>query len=954
MRVWVKACLCVVLGAVVSNAALAQHATGAPAPVALPTGQSITPLAAPGAHYTPLVTRVGPHPDTVADGAAAVAASPDGRTLLVLTSGFNRFNNQDGSLDAPQSQQYIFVYGMSGGGATWRQSIPIPNAFFGLAWRPDGRGFYVSGGVDDAIVAFERGPHGFAQSGAAIALGHRQGLGLEVKPQTAGLAVSPDGSLLLAANYYNDSVSLIDAHTNRLLSELDLRPGRIDAAQHGTAGGEFPLAVVWRDNGRAYVSSPRDRQIVALSVSANAASVASRITLHGEPTNLLVDARRHRLYGVEDNDDALLVVDSDRDTLIGEPRLGLPEVLGGAGLGHGVNPNSLALMPGSQSLLVTYGGANALAIVALNDAQSQVVGLIPTGWYPSAVATSADGRRIFIANRKSPPGPNPQGCQPRTAVVHGQPTACNGANQYVFQLEKAGLLTLPAPSGATLARLTQQTGDNIGVSSPQGRAQAEAVMTALRAHIQHVIFIVKENRTYDQVLGDLAVGNGDPRLAILGEGVSPNHHDLARQFVTFDNFYDSGEQSSTGWNWSTAARATDLMERTAAVNYAGRGLAYEAEGTNRNLNMGLAPAERRRVIPFVPDDPDLLPGTANLTSPDGDGDGLAGQGFIWDAALRAGLSVRNYGFANDLIYELPAGGPSLAHDPAQSGEVVFHATYAALADRSDPYFRGFDQRYPDYWRVREWIRDFDLQIAQHAAPALTLLRISHDHFGDFDKAIDGVNTVETEMADNDYALGMIVEHIAQSPIRDSTLIFVIEDDAQNGADHVDAHRSVAFIAGPYVRQHALVSTRYTTVNIIRTMGAILGLRPLGLNDALAAPMADAFDPNQTQWNYRARTPSILRTTALPLPPQTTGELAPSEPLCVSQSPAYWALAMRGQNFSVEDRLDTDAFNAALWRGLAPAGATQPAPDGRDLRANRDQLLSGAAAPRCAAANIGQG
>src|SRR5262249_11022398 len=162
-------------------------------------------------------------------------------------------------------------------------------------------------------------------------------------------------------------------------------------------------------------------------------------------------------------------------------------------------------------------------------------------------------------------------------------------------------------------------------------------------------------------------------LAILGEGVSPNHHDLARQFVTFDNFYDSGEQSSTGWNWSTAGRSTDLMERTASVNYAGRGLAYEGEGTNRNLNMELSPGERRRINPYAPDDPDLLPGTANLTSPDGDNDDLPGQGFIWDAALRAGLSVRNYGFANDLIYELPTGGPSLGRDPAGAHEVVFHA-----------------------------------------------------------------------------------------------------------------------------------------------------------------------------------------------------------------------------------------------------------------------------------------
>jgi len=953
MRIWVKAVLAALASALAASAALAQTSSNPGGALNLPTGQIMTPLAAPGAQYSPLQTHIGPHPEYVADGAAAAAVSPNGRTLLVLTSGFNRFNNPDGSLNAQQSQQYLFVYGIDARGATRRQTIAVPNAFYGLAWRSDGGGFFVSGGVDDSVLAFTRSRDGFSPSGAPIALGHHQGLGLEVKPQTAGLAISPDGSQLLVANYYNDSISRIDVRTQRLAGELDLRPGRIDASQHGTPGGEFPLAVVWRDNSHAYVSSPRDRQIVALSLSGGAITVASRIALHGEPTNLVFDGHAHRLYGVEDNDDALLVVDTDHDALVGEPRLGLPEALGGAGFGHGVNPNSLTLVPGSGDLLITYGGINALAVVSLHDGPPRVLGLIPTAWYPSAVATSADGRRLFIANRKSPPGPNPQGCEPMTAVVHGQPNACNGANQYVFQLEKAGLLSLPTPSPQTLARLTQQVGDNIGVSSSGARAQAEQFMAALRTHIQHVIFIVKENRTYDQVLGDLPIGNGDPRLAILGEGLSPNHHDLASQFVTFDNFYASGEQSSTGWNWSTAARATDLMERTASVNYAGRGLAYEGEGTNRNINTSLPQGERHSVNWATPDDPDLLPGQANLTSPDGDDDDLPGQGFIWDAALRAGLSVRNYGFANDLIYDLPHGAPSLAHDPAGAHETVFHATYAALANRSDPYFRGFDQRYPDYWRVQEWMRDFDLLVAQNHAPALTLLRISHDHFGNFEDAIDGVNTVETEMADNDYALGMIVEHVAQSSIKGSTLIFVMEDDAQNGADHVDARRTVGYILGPYVRQHALVSTRYTTVNMLRTIGDVLGLRPLGLNDALAQPMIDAFDLSQSNWTYHARIAPILRTTALPLAPPTRADAGPGARACTAQSAQYWATVMAGQNFAIADHLDTEAFNRALWNGLGSHAANAQAHAGQDLRNDRQSLFTSAPLPRCAAVSAAQ-
>jgi hypothetical protein len=237
-----------------------------------------------------------------------------------------------------------------------------------------------------------------------------------------------------------------------------------------------------------------------------------------------------------------------------------------------------------------------------------------------------------------------------------------------------------------------------------------------------------------------------------------------------------------------------------------------------------------------------------------------------------------------------------------------------LAPRSDPYFRGFDQKMPDYWRTLEWQREFAMADSKGTVPTLTLLRLSHDHFGDFKDAIDGVNTVETQMADNDYSLGLVVETIAHSNVRGSTLVFVIEDDAQNGADHVDARRSIALVVGPMVKHHALVSTRYTTVNILRTIEAVLGLSPLGLNDSLATPMDDLFDPALTEWTYTARAADVLRTTELPISPE---RFAPRAALagCTLRDAAYWTAAMRGQDFSREDRLDTDRFNEALWQGL---------------------------------------
>ena len=899
----------------------------------LPTGQSLSPMAAPGAVFTPLRTGIGPHPDYVADGSGAMSTSPDGKRLLILTSGYNKFNGPDGKVVADQSGQFIFVYDLGKKGAHLVQTLRVDNAFYGLAWRPDGKGFYVSGGVDDKVYAFAAKGTGFAQT-AVVKLGHAAGNGADVKPQTGGLGISPDGRRLLVANYYNDSVSLIDTKTNTVVTEQDLRPGKIDPSKHGVAGGEYPLGVAWRDNGHVWVAAARDRELVALDIGKDV-RVTTRLPVLGEPTALLYDRAAHRLYATEDNADRLAIVDGDHDTLVGEARMGFPDQMSADTLGKGFNPNAMAKLPDGR-LLVTFGGINAVAVVAPGKAGAEVEGLVPTGWYPSAVATA--GRFIYVANRKSPPGPNPEGCQPKVSVQKTQPNACGSANQYIFQLEKAGLLQFPKPDLKALAALTLKVADNTGLTHTEGRAADAAVMAQLRTHIKHVIFIIKENRTYDQVLGDLEKGNGDPRLALLGERLTPSHHALARQFVDLDNFMDSGEQSSTGWTWSTAGRTTDLLEKTAPVNYSGRGLAYEAEGAPRNVNPILSTKARHDTNPKEPDDDDVLPGSQAIVSPDPDMDDLPGQGFLWNAAIRAKLSVHNYGFAGDSLYDddNPKALP-LDREAFKDHKVVFIANDRALATRSDPYYRGFDQKFPDFWNVREWMREFDAQDASGTVPDLTLLRISHDHFGDFKTAIDGVNTVEKEMADNDYALGTIVERVAHSHVKDSTLIFVIEDDAQNGADHMDARRSIAFVVGPYVKKGAVVSTRYTTVSLLRTIEDVLGLKPMGLNDALAAPMAGVFDPTQApDWTFTAKASQILRDTQLPIP-----DAAFAAPMadagCGLRSADYWQTVMAGQDFRVEDHLDTDAFNAALWAGLD--GALQPTVrDGTNLGTGRDALL----------------
>lgn len=925
---------------------IATVAVAQPATQFLPTGQALTPTAVPGAHLRALITHVGPYPSYVADGAAAIAVSPDKREMLVLTSGYNQYNGPNGKLVPQQSTQYVFRYAISNRGVRRLQTLQVPNSFGGIAWRPDGRGFIVGGGVDDVLYLFSRRGWRFDRS-SKLSLGHNAGLGADVKPQTAGVAVSPDGQRALVANYYNDSVSLIDLDRLKVVTDQDLRPGKIDGMASGLPGGEFPFAVAWADRSRAWISSPRDRQLVEISIGSDRVRVKRRVKTIGEPTALLVDGKARRLIVAEDNADRLAILNLDSGSIIAEPRLELPVGLAAPHLGKGLNPNGLAMLPDGR-LLVTLGGINAVAVLDPGASKHPVQALIPTGWYPSGVASSADGGRIFVINRKSPPGPNLRGCPPELATYRKQANACGSANQYIYQLEKAGLLDLPMPDARTLAATTLQVAANIGLPGASERAVAEARMAEIRKHVKHVIFIIKENRTYDQVLGDLDVGNGDPHLAILGRALSPNHHRLARQFVVLDNFYDSGEVSATGWAWSTAARATDLLEKTAPVNYADRGLAYESEEADRFVYTQQSPPERYATNPKLSKDLDLLPGPALLTAADPDADDRPNEGFLWDAAIRAGKSVRNYGFADASIYDDGApGAVPVVREPFKDGRRIYTPGDRLLAPLSDPYFRGFDQKLADYWRVMEWQREYDLQEAAGTLPQLTLLRISHDHFGDFDKARDGVNTVETQMADNDYSLGLIAERVASGKAGNSTLIFVIEDDAQNGADHVDARRSVALVVGPYVRHRALVTTRYTTLNVLRTIESILGLSPLGLNDALAIPMADVFDPANAQWSYQAEPADILRTTQLPIPSVRFHQKAGSASrACAGHTAQYWAAAMKDQDFRSEDRLNTSAFNSALWRGLG-VGPEPNLRDGRNLRLDRTAQLAKLEAASCA-------
>jgi DNA-binding beta-propeller fold protein YncE len=883
-------------------------------------GMVLTPLATPGARLTRLGTLDGTGNSPAITNPSAMATSPDGRLVAVLTSGFNGMALANGAPDYADSTERVMLFRLGTGGAVRIAEAAVPASFGGLAWSADGTQLAVALGFVDAVALLHWDGQTLKADGSWIALGHKAGLGLRVRPAAAGV-VGAGAERLLVANFFNDSVSLIDTARRKVVDEIDLRPGKIDPSRRGVPGGTYPFRVVLTGRGdRAVVSAPRDRELITLRLDGDTLRVVARVKAQGQPTALLA-LPDGRVLATGDNADTLIVLAADGQSLAEYPinAFGHPPA---ATRPKGLNPNALALAANGR-LLVTLGGINAVASIDLaatlaqpSGSDARVIGMAPTGWYPDAVATA--GGFMAVANFKGIPGGNPGGCRNTLGTRPEDEAGCRASGRYVLQLQAGSLLTAPLPGDAGFARLRARVARNMQLPPVAEAQAAEAVMATLRGRIKNVIYIVKENRTYDQVLGDLRPGDGDARLVLFPGTMTPNHHALAHEFVTFDRFFDAGEVSATGWSWSTQARAVDTLERITPVGYAGKGLAYESEGSNRFVDVALSASDRHIANPDVPDDPDLLAGTANLTATDAP-DGEAGAGSLWAAAMAKGLSVRNYGFYGDLSRYAKVAGPNRVpreRDPHASGLRVMWAADTRLDPVTDPYYRSFDQGFPDYWLVEEWKRDWLPRVAAGQTPRLTLLRIDHDHFGDFDEAIDGVNTPDRQMADNDYALGRIVEAVAHSPAAADTLIAVVEDDAQDGADHVDAHRSVVYLIGPGVKHGTVISTRYSTVNLMKTLERLLDLPPLGLNDSTALPMAQAFDPAtvNTPWTYTAKWPQPLEATALPRPAVHQAATRPGGVL-PERPAAWWAAAMAGQDFSGEDKLDTGKFNAALWLGL---------------------------------------
>jgi YVTN family beta-propeller protein len=946
----------------------------------LPTGQFITPIAAPGSTLQQLTT--GLRPDGAADAAQAVNTqlSPDGKTLLILTSGWNHgFDKEDGTpityptidpVTGAQSgkttgnAEWVFVFHINPDGtAVKQQQINIPNTYSGLTWAPDGTRFYVSGGEDDRVYVYKHSGSLYVADAPFILLGHNSNQtaplsttdggilkgtkAAQAAPAivtgsvTAGIAVSLDGKTLVATNMQNDSISIVNTATRQVTKDVHFFvPG-------GTvAQGEFPydVAILSNTDGSAktaYVTSLRDNQVMAVDI---ASGTFSPIAIGGQPNRLIISSDKKSVYAVNGNDDTISVIDTASNAVVRTLSLGRP-----GEKYKGSNPNSVTISPDGNTLYATLGFENAVVVVNLEN--GNVEGRIPTGWYPTSVSVGKDGRTLYVSTFKSNAGPNPGNAGPNPTFRASRS----------YPLEKAQLNVIPVPDAGSLATLSAQVDNNNGLSN----RRANAMMTFLHSKIQHVIYIIKENKTYDQILGDMPNGNGDPSLNLFPEPISPNHHSLASTFALMDNFYATGEVSGTGWNWATYGTATDYNEKTIAVNYGngGGGVTADDEGTNRFIAVGL-PEVAPKPLPASPFterlltllDPtgssNILPGTKDVNGPAGANDLNADAvgGYLWDSVLRAKKTVRNYGFFLDQSYYLSSGGDPTKADPSVPTYLPISTTPFAsnkpqapaeepeLIDKTDVYFRGFDQNNSDVYLYNEWARD----MAVNGLPALTLLRLPHDHNGSFGTALAGLGTAALQISDNDYAIGLVVDHISHSQYWNNTLIAILEDDAQNGGDHVDSHRSFAYLISPYTKRGVTIQTNYNTVNVLRTMEDVLGIDHLNFSDADAAPMADLFSQTANFTPYASIIPGDL--CAAPVDPGLVPACQNPKSIITAALPdlhnsQWWAAKTKGFDFSDADKIDSDAFNRVIWQGMKGEDVPYPAVrSGADLRKNRAELL----------------
>jgi DNA-binding beta-propeller fold protein YncE len=748
------------------------------------------------------------------------AVSRDGKFLLVLNAGFR-----------PPTISVLAVDGMKE-----IAKVPVADGWLGLTFSPDGSRVYVGGGSKYCIYEFSFSSDG--QLKLTREMDVTPGGKLGETEFVGDVAVSPDGRTILAADLYHDSVVAFDAQSGRV-------SGRYKT-------GRRPYRILFLPDGKSYlVSSWADASVYLYETRTG--SETTHIRLGPHTTDMVLSDRkisdddgdeqsawRYRLFVTAANTNQVFVVSvSDSNVLK------LLETLNVAMTPRqpaGMTPSGLALSPDQQKLFVACSDANVVAVADISEARSQLEGFIPAGWYPTATRVLADGRVLILNGRGLASYPS------RYSGPLGADTPAKREEYVAYR--QAGTLSVIDP-------LTDEALDGYTKSAMELTPYRDAEPSSTNPtigipQIQHVIYIIKENRTYDQVFGKIGRGNGDPSLTLFDESAAPNHYKLARDFVLFDNFYVNSDVSADGHNWAMAGIAPDYTQRMWPNQYGHRSTYYGFEG-----------------------------GEAANTPP---------AGYIWSNAIAAGLSVRNYG---EFVENKAKAGAD--------GVQVDHVKEVSLQGITNMKYRGFDLDYPDAERAKVFLTDLKEFERSGEMPRLMILALGNDHTNG---TTAGKLTPLALFADNDYALGMIVEAVSKSRFWSSTAIFAMEDDAQNGPDHVDSHRSVMLAVSPYTHRGVVDSAMYNQSSVMRTIELILGLRPMTQFDAAARPLTSAFATTANTATYVAEKPRIPLTTRNP----------PGAPT---------AKRSERMDFKDADLIDDDELNDILWAAIK--GTDAPAP-----------------------------
>jgi YVTN family beta-propeller protein len=743
------------------------------------------------------------------------------RTALVATNGFNT--------------HYLSLVDLVRGTVLSQKSVH--QSWFGLALAPAEDRVWWSGGGANILHSYRLTGRQLTRIGGGEP---KSQAGEKNAPQHAfrsGLALDPLRRRLYSLDINSGTISALGLD--------DGKPWRIAPC------GRRPYDVVLAGDGaRLFVSDWAGRCV--LLVNPDDLRVLSRVGVGAHPNQMVLHPRDGRLFVACASSDCVSVVDPARAAVIETIRTPLfpraPE---------GSTPDALALAPDGRTLYVANADNNCVAVLDISlPGHSQVKGFIPTGWYPTAVAVTPDNRTLLVGVGKG------LRTEPNFPTAKEQEQGGVRAFHYPYSptFLSGALSIVPIPDAAQLLGYTDRVYRNYPYSDRLLEQVPVTEKTAIPGRvgepspIKHVIYIIKENRTYDQVFGDLKEGNGDPNLVLFGEDITPNHHKLARDFVLLDNLYCNAEVSRDGHPWSTGAYATDYVARDWMLTYSGR------QGVNEDDE-------------------------GSLSRPP--------SGYLWDACARKGLSYRSYGEYGHRVSQPEGPFKIETQVPALVGHLC--------TDFEAPPVTGRPARDTD--RVAVFIKEFRRFEKEGRLPALMIMSLGEDHT---QGTTPGAPTPQASVASNDLALGRLMEAVTHSDSWPQSAIFVIEDDAQDGPDHVDCHRTVGLVLSPYTKRHAVDSTQYSTASMIRTLELILGLPPLSQYDAAAPPLFRSF------------------TATADLTPYTC-EPARTDLNAVNSKTAYGADRSARMDFSDYDRADEQELNEILWRAIKGLEKPLPAP-----------------------------